>query len=83
MLGAYLLGAYQYKRLGAYTFIRRPIEGCAMRLQKHGSRVRKGKEYFKWTLVVPPEEIEALGWEEGQELKPKRDGKRLIIEKDS
>jgi hypothetical protein len=31
--------------------------------QKHGSRKVEGKEYFKWTLVVPPEERGA--WMEG------------------
>ena len=51
-----------------------------MRLQKHGSRKVEGKEYFKWTLVIPPGEIEELGWKEGIELEPRKQGKRLIIE---
>jgi hypothetical protein len=51
-----------------------------MRLQKHGSRKVEGKEYFKWTIVVPPAEIEELGWTEGMELEPKRQGRKLVIE---
>jgi hypothetical protein len=51
-----------------------------MRLQKHGSRKVEGKEYFKWTIVIPPEEVKALGWKEGEELRPKREGKKLVIE---
>lgn len=54
-----------------------------MRLQKHGSRKVEGKEYFKWTLIVPPETVKELGWEEGEELVPSLKGKKLVIEKDS
>jgi hypothetical protein len=54
-----------------------------MRLQKHGSRTVKGKEYFKWTVVIPPEEVEGLGWKEGEELEPKREGKSLVIREKS
>jgi hypothetical protein len=56
-----------------------PNDRGAMKLQKHGSRTVKGKEYFKWTLVIPPEEVKELGWEEGEELTPTREGKKLII----
>lgn len=51
-----------------------------MRLQKQRTREVKGKEYFRWTVVIPPNEIEELGWKEGQELAPKREGKKLVIE---
>lgn len=53
-----------------------------MRLQKNKTREVKGKEYFKWSVVIPPEEVESLGWKEGEELKPKREGKKLVIEKE-
>lgn len=52
-----------------------------MRLQKQKTREVKGKEYFRWTVVIPPDEVKELGWEEGQELKPRREGKKLVIEK--
>jgi hypothetical protein len=58
-----------------------PNDPERMKLQKHASRKVEGKEYFKWTLVIPPEEVKELGWEEGEELKPKREGKKLVIEK--
>ncbi len=50
-----------------------------MRLQKQKTREVKGKEYFRWTVVIPPDEVEELGWKEGSELEPKREGKSLII----
>ncbi len=52
-----------------------------MRLQKQKTREVKGKEYFRWTVVIPPDEVEQLGWKEGEELKPRREGKKLVIEK--
>lgn len=51
-----------------------------MRLQKQKTRELKGKEYFRWAVVIPPEEIEELGWAEGVELEPKRQGRKLVIE---
>ena len=52
-----------------------------MRLQKQKTREVKGKEYFRWSVVIPPEEVEQLGWKEGLELEPevKKDG--LVIKK--
>jgi hypothetical protein len=32
-------------------------------------------------LVIPPDEVKELGWKEGDELKPKREGKKLTIGK--
>jgi hypothetical protein len=52
-----------------------------MKLQKHGSRKVGEKEYFKWTLVIPPEEVEKTGWKEGDELRLKRTGGKIVIEK--
>ena len=51
-----------------------------MRLQKQRTREVKGKEYYRWTVVIPPAEIDSLGWKEGQELEPKTSGQKLIIE---
>ena len=42
-----------------------------MRLQKQRTREVKGKEYFRWTVVIPPSEVEDLGWKEGEDLVPK------------
>jgi len=50
-----------------------------MKLQKQLSRSVKGKEYPKYVLVVPPETVEQLEWNEGEELEPEIKGKKLII----
>jgi bifunctional DNA-binding transcriptional regulator/antitoxin component of YhaV-PrlF toxin-antitoxin module len=39
-----------------------------MQLQKQASRVYKGKEYPKYLIVIPPKDIEILGWKEGDDL---------------
>jgi bifunctional DNA-binding transcriptional regulator/antitoxin component of YhaV-PrlF toxin-antitoxin module len=50
-----------------------------MQLQKQLSRVHKDKTYPKYTIVVPPKEIEKLGWREGDELEPEiKDGELVI-----
>jgi antitoxin component of MazEF toxin-antitoxin module len=50
-----------------------------MRLQKHLNRKTENKEYAKYVVVIPPEHIDKLGWEEGQELEPEVKGKKLVI----
>lgn len=50
-----------------------------MQLQKQLSRKHKDKEYPKFTIVVPPKEIEKLGWKEGEELEPEIKDNILII----
>ncbi len=50
-----------------------------MRLQKQKTREVKGKEYFRWSVVIPPEEVQELGWKEGDELEPSREGKKLVL----
>ncbi|MDD2665385.1 MAG: AbrB/MazE/SpoVT family DNA-binding domain-containing protein [Methanocellales archaeon] len=50
-----------------------------MQLQRQLSRKHKGKEYPKYTVVIPPKKIEKLGWMEGQELSSEANGGRLII----
>lgn len=39
-----------------------------MRLQKQVNRKVDDKEYSKYVLVVPPEEVQKLQWGEGEEL---------------
>lgn len=54
-----------------------------MHLQKQQSRVYKGKEYPKYLIVIPPKDIEALGWNEKDRLMSTvhvKEG-RLIIER--
>lgn len=50
-----------------------------MRLQKHVTRKVGDKEYAKYVVVIPPEHVVRLEWEEGQELEPQVQGKKLII----
>lgn len=54
---------------------------AVMRLQKQKTREVKGKEYFRWSVVIPPEEVKELGWKEGEELDPSRKGNKLVIER--
>ena len=50
-----------------------------MKLQKQLSRKVQNKEYPKYVLVVPPDEIEKLGWKEGQELEHEVREQSLIV----
>lgn len=52
-----------------------------MRLQKQVSRIVEDKEYSKYVIVVPPEEIEKLQWREGEELAHEVKEDTLIIRK--
>ena len=50
-----------------------------MRLQKQKVRKSGDKEYFKWVLLVPPDRVKQLGWNEGVELKEEIKGDSLYI----
>lgn len=50
-----------------------------MQLQRQLSRKVEGIDYPKYVIVIPPEEIEQLGWKAGEKLKAKAKGKKLII----
>ncbi len=39
-----------------------------MQLQKQKAREYKGKPIYKYTIVVPPQDIKELGWKEGKKL---------------
>jgi hypothetical protein len=43
----------------------------------------EGKKYFKWTVVIPPDEIEELGWEEGTELESQTEKGKLMLKRRS
>lgn len=40
-----------------------------MILQKQKAREYKGNPIYKYIIVIPPKDIEQLGWSEGIELK--------------
>jgi len=52
-----------------------------MQLQKQSSRIYKGKEYPKYLIVVPPKDVEKLGWTEKDELESIIEEGRLIVGK--
>jgi len=39
-----------------------------MKLQKQKAREYKGKPIHKYVIVIPPRDIEELGWKEGQNI---------------
>lgn len=46
------------------------MEPCRLlvKLRKQYAYTANGKDYHKWAVNLPPEHVEALGWEHGQEL---------------
>jgi len=50
-----------------------------MRLLKQVSRQIGDSEYLKWMIIVPPSQVEELGWKEGEELESYVRGKSLLI----
>jgi len=50
-----------------------------MKLQKQKTRKVGNKEYSKYVIIVPPDRVERLGWQEGEELTDQVQGKKLII----
>lgn len=53
-----------------------------MRLQKQLSRKVGVKEYPKWVITIPPKQVEALGWKEGESLEGEINIQELIIRKE-
>lgn len=51
-----------------------------MKLQEQIAKRVGDKEYKKYSLVIPPNHIQKLGWKKGQELTPTVEGNKLIIE---
>ena len=54
-----------------------------MRLQKQLSRKVGNKEYPKWVIIVPPKQIETLGWKEGEYLASETNNEELIIQREA
>lgn len=52
-----------------------------LKLQKQLSRKVGDKKYPKWMIAIPPKQVEALGWNEGQSLESEIANQELIIKK--
>jgi antitoxin component of MazEF toxin-antitoxin module len=52
-----------------------------LKLQKQLSRKVGDKKYPKWMIAIPPKQIEALGWNEGQSLEGEIADQKLVIKK--
>ena len=39
-----------------------------MKLQRHFTKKRGRKKYYKWVVVLPDDAVELLSWEKGDEL---------------
>ncbi len=50
-----------------------------MKLQKQVSRRTSDKEYSKYVVVIPPDQVQELGWKEGQDLDGEILGKKFVI----
>jgi antitoxin component of MazEF toxin-antitoxin module len=50
-----------------------------MRLQKQVSRKVGDKEYSKWVIVIPPNEVKELGWKDGEELQFGSQNGKLVV----
>jgi hypothetical protein len=50
-----------------------------MRLRKVINREYEGTTYYRWLLSVPPKDVRALGWVDGQELTTTVHGSTLWI----
>jgi len=53
------------------------------KLQKQLSRRVGNKEYPKWVITIPPKQIEALGWEEGEYLESETNSEELVIRREN
>ncbi len=52
-----------------------------MRLQKQVNRVVEDKEYSKYVIIVPPEDVEKLQWREGEDLSHEVKDDTLLVRK--
>ncbi|MEK6824697.1 MAG: hypothetical protein AABX12_03865 [Nanoarchaeota archaeon] len=54
-----------------------------MKLQKRLGRKYKNKDYHKWVVVLPSDEIITAGFKEGDELKALASEGKIIITKNN
>lgn len=52
-----------------------------MRLQKQLSRKVGSTSYDKWVVVIPPEKIKEVGWDEGIDLDIDIKGDKMTIKR--
>jgi antitoxin component of MazEF toxin-antitoxin module len=52
-----------------------------LKLQCQVSRVVGATKYVKWVVTLPPKQINEVGWQEGDELESKVNGKTLVVKK--
>jgi hypothetical protein len=50
-----------------------------VKLQKQKTREVRGKEYYRWVVVLPHNQLERLKWVEGEELEAETKGEYLIL----
>lgn len=50
-----------------------------MKLQKHISRKIGNKEYLKYVIVIPKEDVDNLGWKDKQDLELIISGNKATI----
>lgn len=53
-----------------------------MKLQKQLSRKVGDIEYPKWVITIPPKQIKALGWREGEFLESEVNSQELVIRRE-
>jgi bifunctional DNA-binding transcriptional regulator/antitoxin component of YhaV-PrlF toxin-antitoxin module len=53
-----------------------------MKLQKQLSRKVGDRAYPKYVIIVPPQDIEALGWKEGEYLESEINDQMLIVRRE-
>ena len=50
-----------------------------LKLQRRLNRIVDGKEYSKYIIILPKEQIDALHWHSGEDLESSIERNRLII----
>lgn len=53
-----------------------------MKLQKQLSRKVGDKKYPKWVITIPPKQIKALGWKEGECLESEVNSRELLVRRE-
>jgi len=53
-----------------------------MKLQKQLSRKVGNKEYPKWVITIPPKQVKALRWKEGEFLESEVNDQELIVRRE-
>ena len=72
---------YNIRHLKIYKIrhLRRHKWGHDLKLMRQVSRQVGNNEYAKWMIIIPPANVEKLGWKEGQELESQVKGRILAI----